>query len=118
MAEPTTSTTAALLLGISAGALGAVLSSLGLTHGLLVYGAVGSIVGMMFAPEASRWRAATTFLSASILSAKAGSVSAEVWFGASANIGQGLAAFAGVFFHPGVQAVATSLPEFLRKRFA
>jgi hypothetical protein len=117
MTEPTSATTA-VSLGIASGTAGAVLVGLGLSWPVLIWGSVGCIVGLSWAPATGRWRALSLFGAASLLSAKAGTMGAVLWFAASPEYAQGMSAGVGMVFHPLLSAVVAKIPEAVSRRLA
>ena len=116
MAEP--SSTSAAALGLSSGMVGAILLSLGISWPLLLWGVVGCVVGLSWAPAVGRIRAGALFFAAAMLSAKGGALMAAHMFSGSHETAQGLAAAMGIVFHPALTATVNALPAIIAKRFA
>ena len=117
MAEP--SSTSAAALGLSSGMVGAILLSLGISWPLLLWGVVGCVVGLSWAPAVGRIRAGALFLSAAMASAKGGAVVSFYYFNGSHDMAQGLAVGIGIVFHPGLTFIIKEAPGwFLSKRSA
>lgn len=117
MAEPTTTTSAGLL-ALASGIAGAMMLSLGITWALLIWSALGCIVGVTWAPVTSRSRAIILFIASAMLSAKGGAVSATIWFNGGMEQAQGIAAGLGIFFHPVLSVIVNELPKIVSKRLA
>lgn len=116
MAEPVSPTASAIAAGLSSGLVGAMLIPLGITWPLVAWGALGCIVGLSWAPAVGRLRAGALFAAAAMLSAKGGAVASALWWAASVDVAQGLAAVFGVVFHPLLTAVVGALPAIVAKR--
>lgn len=115
MAEPVCSTqTVGVVMAQCIAA--ALLADVGLTWAAVVWGMCGCIVGATYSPPAGRWRAYAVFGASCLLSAKAGVITAIVWWGRSADAAGAAAAVAGVFFHPAVATVADRLPAWIGRR--
>lgn len=87
---------------------------LGLTWPLVLWGSMGCIVGLSWAPAVGRVRAGALFAAASMLSAKGGAIAAYWWWSSSVDAAQGTAALLGVVFHPAVQWLVGNVGEFLK----
>lgn len=94
------------------------LLSLGISWGLLIWAALGCIVGVTWAPETKRLRAILLFMSAAMLSAKGGAIASNIWFAGSIDTAQGIAAGLGIFFHPLLSIIVSELPKIVAKRLA
>ena len=116
MAEPTSASSAAAV-AIASGTTGAILVALGITWPLLLWGCVGCIVGLSYAPTTGRVRAFALFGAASLLSAKGGAVGA-IWAQYGQEAAQGIAAALGIVFHPLLAAIVAKLPEAVSRRLA
>lgn len=116
MAEPST-TASAVGLGLSSGLLGAAMIALGISWPLVLWGILGCVVGLSWAPTVGRARAAALFAAAALLSAKGGAVAAAM-MGYSEATSQGIAAVLGIGFHPAITAFVKAIPEQFKKRLA
>jgi hypothetical protein len=116
MAEPTATTSG--ILALASGVAGAILLSLGISWSLLIWSALGCIVGVTWAPETGRIRAIALFASAAMLSAKGGAIAAGIWFAGSSETAQGIAAGLGILFHPALSVIVNELPKIVAKRLA
>jgi hypothetical protein len=108
VAEPTTSAVAA---AGSAGAGAFFVAAVGVHPSLLLFGAVGAIVGLTWAPpQESRYRALALMFAAAFVSAGLGAALAEAYFPTALHAGKGLAALIGAFLHPAMNASIAALP--------
>lgn len=105
------------LSGLASGILGGgLLITLGIGWAHLSWAVMGAVVGAALAPKTGRVYGMALFVAASLLSAKAGAIASLLWFAGSDQIGGGIAAFAGIVFHPVVSAVVKLLPDIIEKR--
>lgn len=120
MAEPTTTTTAAAW-AVAAGCISAFLAAVGVSWPVLFWAVVGSTLGAGFAPKVGRWRAILIFPAASMLSAKAGLLSAAATGAIGSMTGeplaQAMAGAVGVVFHPATTLAAQHLPALASRWF-
>jgi hypothetical protein len=117
MAEPTTTSSAGII-AFGSGMAGAMLLSLGISWALLIWAALGCIVGVTWAPETGRIRAISLFSSAAMLSAKGGAIASTIWFAGPSETAQGIAAGLGILFHPLLSIIVSELPKLVAKRLA
>lgn len=113
MAEPVSPAASAIAAGLSSGLVGALLIPLGLTWPLVLWGGLGCVVGLSWAPAVGRVRAAAMFGAASLLSAKGGAVASSLMWSASVDAAQGAAALLGVVFHPLLTNLVGKLPDLI-----
>lgn len=108
MAEPATSAVAA------AGAAGAgafFVAAVGLHPSVLLFGAVGAVVGATWAPpQESKYRAIALLIAASFVSAALGAAAAEAYAPTLQHAGRGCAALIGALLHPALNASIVALP--------
>lgn len=116
MAEPTTTATGAVAAGI--GALFVAL--IGIEPQALVWGFVGAVFGLSFAPQSGRVRAALVFVAVAFAAALLGTWAADFWHANSRIARNGWAMALGAAFHPllaaFVQAVPAALQALVRAR--
>ena len=112
-------TASAVASGLASGTAGAILlSAASLTWPLVLWGTLGCVVGLSAAPATSRWRAVLLFVAASLISALAGSVVSVHWFAGSEPAAQGLAALAGIVFHPTASVLMRLVPAAIERKVA
>lgn len=116
MTEPTLTASGAAAAG--AGALFVAL--IGLEPQAIVWGLVGAVFGLAFAPKSGRWRAALVFLAVAFAAALLGTWAADYWHAGSRIARNGWAMALGAAFHPllaaFVQAVPAALQALVRAR--
>ena len=115
MAEPTSS---GGVIALASGVAGAILVALGISLPVLVWGMVGCIVGVSWAPKTGRTRALALFSASALLSAKGGAVAAVLWYSGATGTAGGIAAVLGIFFHPLLSAAVVLVPQIIAKRLA
>ncbi len=100
---------------ISSGIVGA-LAVLGVPWDLLVWGVVGSIFGLSWAPEAGRLRAIFLFACSALSSAKFG-VALSAWlFKSNPDIAGAIACGLGIVMHPLLAAIVESIPAYIKSK--
>lgn len=109
MTEPTSSVAAAAASGVAA----LTIALLGVEPQALFYGGVGAALGLTFAPEASKLRAALTFIAVVLTCAALGTWGSAQWFSGTAPARNGLALALGMVFHPMFTNIVGKIPEII-----
>ena len=116
MAEPTTTAAGAAAAGVTA----LFMALLGIEPQALVWGLVGAVFGLSFAPQSGRVRAALVFIAVAFAAALLGTWAAEFWHAGSRIARNGWAMALAAAFHPllaaFVQAVPAALQALVRSR--
>lgn len=115
--EPVTGTIAGgAAVAASVAAVSAMLASLGIQGSVMAFSTMGAITGLIFAPQLSTPRAVSTFIAASLISAKLGVIVALARYGASEQYAGGLAAVIGALFHPILSSAALRIPAWISSK--
>lgn len=105
MTEPTSTTAAA---GYAFGAVFVAL--VGVEPQALVWGVVGAVIGLTFAPPTGRFRAGLVFLAVAFASAALGTWAAEYWHSGSHVARNAWSLGVAVLFHPLFAALVQAVP--------
>lgn len=108
-----TETTPAFAAAATSGLVALSVSLLGVEPQALLYGAVGAVLGLSFAPEAPKLRAALTFTLVVLAGAALGTWAAVEWFTGLVAARNGMALALAAAFHPLLSSIVGKLPEII-----
>lgn len=115
MAEPTTTTTV-IAWAAATSAMGVFLTSIGVSWPIVFWATLGTLFGASWAPKMGRAKAMAAFPASSLLAAKIGILASGSFFAGAEGMSGGIAAAAGLVFHPAIALVVAALPQ-LANRF-
>jgi hypothetical protein len=114
MAEPTTTTTA-VGWAVAAGSMSAFFAAIGVPWSFVFWGFLGGLFGLSWAPQVGRVRSILMFPASAFLAGKIGLLAAAQSFSGSPDWAQGIAAIAGIIFHPAIGLFVSSLPTLAKR---
>ncbi len=110
MAEPTVTAGGAVAAGVTA----LFVAMVGIEPQALVWGLVGAVFGLSFAPQSGRVRAALVFIAVAFAAALLGTWAAEFWHADSRVARNGWSMALGAAFHPLLAAFVQAVPAALQ----
>ena len=109
MAEPTT--TSVIAWAAATSAMGVFLTSIGVSWPIVFWATLGTLFGSSLAPKMGRAKAAAAFPASSLLAAKVGILAGSSFFSGAEGVSGGIAAVAGLVFHPAIAILVAALPQ-------
>lgn len=100
---------------VASGVSGALLA-LGIPGELLIWGVIGSIFGLSWAPESGRVRAIFLFVASSLFSSKLSVIIVASCFDGRSDIAGAVACGLGAVMHPFLAAVVDNIPAYVARR--
>lgn len=109
MAEPTVTASGAVAAGLG----GLFFAAVGLEPQAIVWGLVGAVFGLSFAPKAGRAKAAIVFVAVAFAAALLGTWASEYWHHGGRMARNGWSMVLAAIFHPMLAALVQAVPAAL-----